>query len=214
MAWKEATVAYEHAFTAVDGLFECSVPVHRQGSLVFARLKVCRDEPLTARAKDGREREAVVALERGRARLLAEALEQIRRDLELLPHAGHGGLYRRYREAAGQVRVPAACTFQQAALVEHRLSAREVSPIDLQADLVFSGEVVSAPARAGRARSRPFARSPGSRTSWSPPPWERIERAVMSGAPVVYLVTTSAGSLALIVRRESGTGRMILPQGI
>ena len=36
-------------------------------------------------------------MERGRARLLAEALQRRRRDLEQLPARGHADLYQRYR---------------------------------------------------------------------------------------------------------------------
>ena len=60
--------------------------------------------------------------------------------------------------------------------------------------------------RAGRPRSRPLARSPGFEDFLVAPTWERIERAVMPKVPAVYLVTTPADSLALIVRRrENGT---------
>ena len=41
-----------------------------------------------------------MALEQGRARLLAEALEESRRDLERLAERGHGELLARYRAAA------------------------------------------------------------------------------------------------------------------
>ena len=101
-AWQEAATAYQGVFAAVDRLLR--EQVLRTGKESWLReAQGLAGRAAYALARDGRPEQAVVALEQGRVRLLAEALEHTRRDLELLPQQGHADAYRRFRDAAETV---------------------------------------------------------------------------------------------------------------
>ena len=129
-------------------------------------------------ARDGRPDGAVVALEVGRHRLLAEALEYTNRELDLLPQRGHSDAFRRFRDAAELVEY-----------LQHPDGAGDVSSgLDpyhaIQAARVELDAAIMA--IRGIAGFEDFLVAPS---------WERIERAVTPQALLVYLVTTPAGSL-------------------
>ena len=129
-----------------------------------------------ALAGTGKLVEAVEALEAGRARLLAEALEQSRRDLERLPELGHGELLERYRQAAGRIQ-----------FLQHQAGQRAEQWEQLPALSNLAQEMAAARAELDAAIAairqvevdgqKPYA------DFWLPPTFEKIQKAVAPGAP-------------------------------
>jgi hypothetical protein len=115
------------------------------------------------------------------ARLLSESLEQNRRDLERLPELGHGELLERYRQTVGRIQ---------------SLQQRAGEPGGLQATLRQALEDARQELDATIEAIRQVG---GYEDFLLSPSFEKIRRAVTAAAPLVYLVTTPQGSLALIV---------------
>jgi hypothetical protein len=140
-----------------------------------------------ALAKMDDPRGAVEALEWGRARLLGEALENARRDLERLPERGRGDLLTRYRDASARLlalqqeaqKADAAVT---PAISEDRRAIRNAASAELDAAI------------------EAIRRVPGYEDFFRAPSFARIAAAAPPDAPLVYLAATSAGGLALVVR--------------
>ncbi len=151
-----------------------------------------------ALARLGRLEEAVEALEAGRARLLAEALEANRRDLERLPELSHGDLLSRYRAAAESYR-RAASAGQP---VSQRASRRNCPSARLRR---LTQEIQAARGELDAAIAA-IRQVPGYEDFFLPPTFEKIRQAATPDAPLVYLVATSAGGLALVVHRPDLRG--------
>jgi CHAT domain-containing protein/tetratricopeptide (TPR) repeat protein len=183
-AWDEAARAYQGVFAAVDRLLREQVLQTGKESWLREAQGVAGRAAYTL-SRDDHPELAVVALEQGRVRLLAEALEHTRRDLELLPQQGHADAYRRFRDAAAAVQ--ALQQLDRAGDVPEgfdRHQARQTARTELDAAILAIRAIA------------------GFEDFLLAPDWERIQRTVTPEVPLVYLVTTPAGSLALIVRRE------------
>jgi CHAT domain-containing protein len=144
-----------------------------------------------ALARLGRLEEAVEVLEAGQARLLAEALEANRRDLERLATLGHADLLARYRAAAGRI----AALQAQAAGPAARPGQESAAPRDYAA---LSEEIATARAELDAAIAA-IRQVPGYADFFLPSAFADIQAAAHSTGPLVYLAATPAGSLALIV---------------
>jgi len=196
--WTEAHAAYDAAIRAGDRLYRASATeAARRAELVWTADVYANDAYCLARL--GRCREAVERLEAGRARALSEALDRDRAALEDAPP-----LERAAFEAARE---------RIAALeAEARAAAPTRSFADLSADLGQARRALEAAAERIRAAVPGFmsrglefediARVPstGSRDASSP------------DCPLVYLVATSRGSLALIV--PAGTHDVLEEQAV
>jgi hypothetical protein len=190
-AWQEAALAYGTAAGALGKLY-APLSGRESKEAWLAEAQALPANAAYALAKLYRLEEAVETLEAGRARLLAEALEQNRRDLERLAPLGHGDLLARYRAAVDRVAA---------------LQAQAGQPLREQID-------APAPARDYEALPREMAAARAARDAavvairqvagyedfFLPPSFEKTRQAAAPGAPLVYLVTTVAGSLALVVR--------------
>jgi tetratricopeptide (TPR) repeat protein len=168
-SWKEAAEAYGYALEALDRLFRVQL-LRGQKEAWLRRARGLAAPAAFALVADGRPEEAVTALERGRALLLGEALDRGRVDLTRLARQGRPDLVDRYRQAADRLAASAPGGAPAAR------AAREVL------DRVVS-EIRQIP---GHAR---FLASPG---------FEAVA-ARAAGAPLVYLVASSGGGLALLV---------------
>lgn len=101
-AWGEVVEAYGYGSRAVEHLF--GAQVGRAGREAWLReARGLSAGAAYAHARLGEPEAAAQALEAGRARLLADALERARRDLELLTRHGRADLYERYRSSAERV---------------------------------------------------------------------------------------------------------------
>ncbi len=193
-AWEEALQAYEAGRQAIDRLLEAQLL--RSGKEIW--LREAQELPVRhayTLVQLGQIREAVEALEGGRARLLAEALERNRRDLEYLADLGYESLLARYR----------ALSEQWEALIA-QLEGR-ASPPPGETGATFTPD----PARIAEALRQVDAdlkaviaeirQIPGYEDFLLPPTFEKIARAAQD-APLVYLLATPAGGLALIVHGD------------
>ena len=142
-----------------------------------------------ALAKLDRRTEAVTALEDGRTRLLSEAMEQDRRNLQRLNELGHSATYPRYCQTSERLQ----------ALV--REGADVVPPTDLPASGYLAVRQVH------EAAQRDFSevvadirKIPGYEDFLSgTPSLAKIRRVVPGNAWLVYFVSTALGGLALAV---------------
>jgi tetratricopeptide (TPR) repeat protein len=137
----------------------------------------------------GRPGEALVAIERGRGRLLAEVLGRDRVALEELARTGDRRLVERYRNAAGQVRM---------------LSAAAAHGQNVQAQLRAALDSLEAVIDTVRGMTGDLA--------FSQPPTDRdiVAASEEAGAPLVYLVPLSAFGVGVVVRGAQGRIHTIL----
>jgi CHAT domain-containing protein/tetratricopeptide (TPR) repeat protein len=141
-----------------------------------------------ALAKLGRYEDAVVIMERGRARLLGEALQRSRRDLEQLPARGHEKLYQRFLEIVEiqeRLTQPAETTGSGR---PDRLSDSARLEAVIAANTAFAQVVVQ------------IQQVPGYADFLAEPSFDQIQTAALD-VQLVYLLATSAGGLALIVNQ-------------
>ncbi len=101
-SWAEAATALEYGLKAVDSLFSTQL-LRQDKETWLRRARRMPDYAAYAYARVGDLCRCVETLERSRARMLSEALEGQRRDLEQLPALGHGALYERYLQAAALI---------------------------------------------------------------------------------------------------------------
>lgn len=194
-AWDEAVTAYREALSAVDRLLRDQIL--RLGKESWLReIQGLAERMAYALAKLGRAEDAVVTLENGRARLLAEALEHSRRDLQQLPQRGYVDLYESYRQASETVQN------LQYPVQTARSSAGSAPAVIPDVDRHRAIQAAREALDAAIVRIRQVA---GFEDFLVTPTWDRIQQTVKPEAPLVYLVTTAAGSLALIVRNDSGS---------
>jgi len=193
-AWEEAVTAYREALSVVDRLLRDQI-LRTDKESWLRDAQGMTERMAYALAKVGRAEDAVVALETGRARLLAEALEHSRRDLELLPQSGHTDLYQSYRNASETVQ-----NLQQA---DRAAGAPSGSPLAVpaHADRHQAIQAARETLDAAIAGIRQVAEFEDFLVA---PTWDHIQRTVTPETLLVYLVITSAGSLALIVRKDAG----------
>ncbi len=144
----------------------------------------------------GRLREAVEALEAGRAFLLREAFERRRKDLERLPELGFPDLYRAYREAEGT-------------LVQLEAMPPEARPTDWFARRREALQALEDAART--IREQVGARYPEFRFFLRSLPYTEVQRLAAEAGPLVYLLATEHGGLALLVPPQGEPQAVELP---
>ncbi|PRX97780.1 CHAT domain-containing protein [Allonocardiopsis opalescens] len=139
---------------------------------------------MTALFAVGRERDAVLVLERARARELGDALDRDRADLDRL--------------AATDPAARTAFTTAAAALDAAQASERAGG---------WEGDGIERLERAGQARELMRAALervravPGFANFLRPPDWDTIEAALAGGAPLVYLMPADGGTAIVLVAR-------------
>jgi CHAT domain-containing protein/tetratricopeptide (TPR) repeat protein len=182
--WAEAAEAYDYGLaTGRQLLARQLLREHKESWL--RDLQEMSGALSYALAKMGRYGDATVVMERGRARLLGEALQRRRRDLENLPAHGHADLFQRYREIEQQqerlIQSETPRLGQRAALTgQARLRSIEVAAREFEQLIV---EIRQVPNYADFLGEASFAQI----------------QAVAANTPAVYLLATSAGGLALLV---------------
>ncbi|MEA3341470.1 MAG: CHAT domain-containing protein, partial [Chloroflexota bacterium] len=179
--WAEAGRAYDYGMAAIERLYR--VQLTRRAKETW--LREARGLPTHAgyaHARAGNSTNAVLALERGRARLLSEVLERDRADLSALEQA-HPDNYAAYRRAADRVSA---------------LSGRELRPAELPPDFDL-GEALRAARAELDAAIESIRALPGYTDFMDTPDWEDVARAVTPGQPLIYLAVSPAGTVALVV---------------
>jgi CHAT domain-containing protein/predicted negative regulator of RcsB-dependent stress response len=179
--WAEAGRAYGYGMTAIERLYRVQLTRRAKETwLREARGLPARSAYALVRAGDLTN--AVLALERGRARLLSEILERDRADLSALKQA-HPDHYAAYRRAADRISA---------------LSDQELHPDDLPSDFDLAAEMRVAHAELDAAVEA-IRDLPGYADFLTAPDWEDIAGAATTEHSLVYLAATPAGGLALVV---------------
>jgi len=197
--WQEAAALYQRGLEAAENLYQASL-LRSSKEAELAETADLYRRAAYASARSGDLQNAVVALERGRARLLSEALERDRADLETLKRT-HPDLYERYHGVASDIAV---------------LESRELRPGVLPTGLDLAGEMRAAREKLDRAVEA-IRQVTGYENFLAEPGWDDVVAAMLpsptcgrgdgdQGIPLVYLLTTSAGSLALVLYPTSGGG--------
>lgn len=174
--WAKAIEAYRYAKAALDELYRIQVFV-KSKEVWLREARNLHSFGAYAFAKQGDLHDAVVTLERGRARLLGEVLARERSNLDEVrkidPEA-----YEAYREAVVQI---------------SRLERVSIAEPD---------EARKAHMQLQEAIER-IRKIPGYEGFLSEPEFKDVAEAVEPGFPLVYLATTPSGSLALICYCDS-----------
>lgn len=183
--WAETTEAYGYGLAVGRQVLGQQIQrVQKEG--VLRDLQEMSGPAAYTLAKLDRLKDAVAMAERDRARLLAEALQRNRRDLERLPALGHADLYERYREIAlTQERLIQSATAAGPDKADHLSNQARLDAI-LAANADFDRLV------------NEILKIPGYADFPAEPTFAEIQ-ATAQDAPLVYLLATSAGGLALIV---------------
>lgn len=184
--WEEAARAYGYAERISERLVQ--IQVSREGKEIWlSELQGLPGRMAFALAKMGNLSRAVTSLEHGRARLLSEALDRDRADLEHLEEFGYSNLYQRYLAAV-----------EESKALSESLStppeARSLESPDTSALL----EALREAQRSLEAVTEEIRGVQGYESFQRSSSFEEI-RSIASDSPLVYLTTTPAGSLALTV---------------
>jgi CHAT domain-containing protein/tetratricopeptide (TPR) repeat protein len=182
-AWVEAAKAYAYGLNAVDLVLR--VQALRRGKQVWLQqAQSIFGRAAYVHARLAEYHEAIIALESGRARLLAEQVERYQSELELLPRRGQGTLYERY-----------ATMTHRLVQLESRELRREILPVNFDFGAEFRAANDELAAIIGEIQ-----KVPGYEDFFRAPTFERIRDALVADDRVgIYVSVTSMGSLALIV---------------
>lgn len=198
--WDEAAAAYERALRAESYLNEAalSVTTQRAHLLLVGGL---HEEAAYAFAKSSRHRwtDALVVLERGRARALGDAITRATADLTLLDRFG-----------------------DRAAEAKRGFLAAEEALRALTETELRGGALASQPPPPGELQRREHAHNelrraiasirsiPGFAGFLSEPDIDTVLAAVTPGCPLIYLFTTPRGGYAVAVYRDAAGQPAIL----
>lgn len=194
--YADAIHPYQLVFQATDILLQQSF--FREGlEAEVAETQGLAGRAAYALARTDDLRGAVETLEAGLARLLGQVLEQNRRDLERLPDLGYPHLLERYRDTMHRIEAlrqrvqPVSQLSEQPSRLGGTASLQEIEAAQRELD-----EAVDAIRQTQIDGSRPY------QDFLQPPTFDKIRQAATPDVPLVYLTTTSAGSLALVIQQN------------
>ncbi|NJO66091.1 MAG: CHAT domain-containing protein [Leptolyngbyaceae cyanobacterium RM1_405_57] len=184
--WAAAAVAYTDAFAAAESLYQSCLLLDSK----TAELEETDGLPRRAAyalARTGKYQAAIEALEKGRARGLSESLSRDRANLDQLQQQ-NPDLYDRYKDFTRQIRNLEA--IQRDRMISddrHSITPEALrnTALNLHHQLTTTVEQIR--------------QQPGYEIFLTLPMFEDVQKAATSECPLVYLLTTSTGSLALIV---------------
>ena len=191
--WKKACHAYTKAIQATEFLYRASLSRRNKESELSEANDLFRCAAY-AQAKVGDYRAAAVIVERGRARMLSEALERQRVDIAELERL-KPDLFDRYQRAVEPV-----CH------LEHEEIVSSFSPY---MDYLRTEEqhLPNGIHQALNAVISDIRQVPGYKKILELPDFSDIERAVQPENPLLYIVSTPNGILILIVYDSNSTDR-------
>jgi CHAT domain-containing protein len=192
--WAEAVAPYEQALEAAEILYQATLFRSSQEAELSATNDLFR-RAAYAQAQTGNLKQAVVTAEVGRARGLSETLERDRADLSELETTAPA-LYQQYQQAVDALR--------QLEAEERSASspAAENHPALSQAELRQRAETVRQQLKDAITAIR---QHPGNEDFLDQPSFKDIAAAVQPDQPLVYLLPTANGSLALIVSQSAAS---------
>jgi len=185
-AWSEATNAYITALDAADILYQSCIFLDGKA----AELRETADLPRLAayaRARRGDLKGSALTLELGRARGLSETLKRDRADLRQFQR-DHAELFSQYQHITAQIRnLEAQDRLRMTSKERHNLTPRAHRTLALDLRQQFKDLL------------QEIRQVPDYETFLNLPTFDDISCVVGDDRPLVYLIPTSAGSLALIV---------------
>jgi CHAT domain-containing protein len=167
--WAQALEALQPGLDAIELLFRRQLTREEKETWLGRSQGIAGDAAFAA-AMAARPVDAAVALERGRAYLLSEALEHDLADLHRLEHTGRGDLANEYRAASTELRAARDADATRAG--RDRLNSALLEIRQVQG---FEGFLDA-------------------------PSWEEIASVARNDSPLVYLLAARWGGLAVIVR--------------
>jgi CHAT domain-containing protein/tetratricopeptide (TPR) repeat protein len=185
--WKNAATPFGDAVKAAERLYQASL-LRRSKEAELGEIGDLYRRTAYALARSDDLKGAVVAVERGRARLLSEALQRDRADLETLART-HPDLYERYDEAASEI----------ADWMRVELHLGPLSDVDVATQMRKAYSNLNAAIGSIQALK-------GYGDLAALPDFDAVISAIQPLSRLVYLLTTPAGGLALIVRRDPEPG--------
>jgi CHAT domain-containing protein/tetratricopeptide (TPR) repeat protein len=198
--WQQAGEAYAEALQAVETLYQTALSRSgKNDALVESTNLYRRAAYALARVDDLRG--AVVTLESGRAHHLSEVLARDRANLTRVQQE-YPALYDQYVDAAARMR-------QFEAAERGALQVISTTSFLLPSNLRDAAEHARTDLDISITRIRTI---PGYAEFLTTPGWDDIAVAVEPIQPLVYLLTTSEGSMALIIHRtDPSAGPLITP---
>jgi CHAT domain-containing protein/tetratricopeptide (TPR) repeat protein len=188
--WEDATLAYGKALQAAEILYQKAIFLDSRAS----ELSETADLPhrmVYALARTGNIQAAIMTLEQGRARGLSESLNRDRANLTKLQQRTPS-LYTRYRDITKQLRnLESQQRDRMTSEDRHSITPETLrhTATKLRADL----EETIAQIR----------QVPGYENFFTPIKWEDIAIALRPNNPLLYLVTTSNGSLTIVATPDN-----------
>ena len=182
--WLKAAEAYALALQAAEYLYQSCLFLDSKA----AELTETDDLPRRmayALARTNNFQKAIVILEQSRARGLSEALERDRANLENLADQD---LYTQYKTLANQLRNLEAQRRDLMASSDHYRLTAENNRKDAIALRQQNAELIHS-----------IRQIPGYATFLTLPTFQDVQKAAQQDCPLVYLISTSAGSLASII---------------
>jgi len=190
--WSKAAIAYTQALEAGEILYQSAILLDGKAAELAAINNLPRRAAYTL-ARSGNLQAAVVSLERGRARGLSDTLDRDRADLTALQQVVPS-LYTQYTDTTTQLRdFETQQRLWMTSTDRHRLTPSALSTQALQLRHALT-EIITQ-----------IRQVLGYEDFLAQPNYDDIRQSLRPGIPIVYLVPTSAGSLALIVTQEDIT---------
>ena len=187
--WRSSLNAYTTALAAAETLYQSCILLDSKAAELAETAALPR-RLAYALAQTGNLKKAVETLEQGRARGLSESLDRDRANLNQLQQL-NPDLYNQYRNLTEQLRTLES---QQ----RDRMTSTDrhsLTPEDLRETALALRQQLD--------QLIPEIRQvPGYESFLTLPTFEEVRQAAKSDKPLVYLVTTPDGSLALIVTPE------------
>ena len=188
--WSKAQATCEKALTASEILYQAAFSKGSQESEIFETYDFYR-RAAYANAKVGDLKTAIATLEQGRARGLSETLQRDRANLETIRKT-NPDLVDRYQTAANAI--------NQLESTERRLTTNNQLPQYSQED--FRQQATQA-RQSLKDCITEIRQIPGYENFLSLPTFEDVAVTVQLDHPLIYLVSTPNGSLALTLTTES-----------
>jgi CHAT domain-containing protein len=186
-SWKKAINAYQIATAAAETLYQSSISYAGKSDEIKASAAIYR-RLAYAQAQLGHYQAAIITLEQGRTRGLSESLDRDRADLAQLQSLAPN-LYTEYQDITQQLRN-----------LESRDRDRD-RMVSTDRDRI-PDELIDTTTKLRQALDQTIAQIrqvPGYEDFLTPTQWEDIAIALRRDNPLIYLVTTTNGGMALIV---------------
>ena len=196
--WTEAARAYTYGVQAAEQLYRSQL-LRTNQEVWLSKMRDLYTRAAYILALIGQLPEATVTLEKGRAKGLNEALARDRADLERVRQEDQK-VYKRYQQATNRLRQLERATREgHLADVDHSIALAIASPFEQVHQTRKEVEQAIANIR----------QIPGYEEFLVEPTYSDVIQAAQPGIPLVYIVTTPLGSLALLIHSASNVPEII-----